>query len=97
MQDQDERHAGVARQRVEELVERLQAPGRGAETDHQEVVAPQAGVTRRLGSGGGEASGAGFSRHGLSCPAEPFVNHEGARTIPWITAAASGYHPPFSP
>jgi hypothetical protein len=39
MQDQDERHSGVARQRIEDLVESLQPSGRGAETDHEEVVA----------------------------------------------------------
>jgi hypothetical protein len=42
MLNEDKGHAGVGRERVEQLVEGLQPSRRGADTDHQEVVGPGA-------------------------------------------------------
>ena len=38
MLDQDEGHAGVGRERIEQLVEGFEAASRGAEPDHQEAL-----------------------------------------------------------
>ena len=38
MLDQNEGHAGVGRQRVEQLAERIEAAGRGAEPDDRKAV-----------------------------------------------------------
>jgi hypothetical protein len=50
MLDQDEGHAAVGRQRVEKLLEGLEAAGRSADADHREVAELTRSLApRRLG------------------------------------------------
>ena len=84
--DQDEGHAGVGRERLEELAERLQSPGRGAETDHHKVVLPGRGlllwrsVLVRPLAAAAVLPRARFSRHRFLLSACPSASHGHGRT-----------------
>jgi hypothetical protein len=53
MLDQDEGHAAVGRQRVEEILEGLETAGRGADPDHREIpLSRRGGACQRWPSAG---------------------------------------------